>query len=170
MSSSNMFTAIRAMLIDCMDDSVYPANTIKYAYQAPLQSNFIAYWCVNQHKTGLLGVNSYDYIQEKRNNVLLFENLIQVDFYSDANSPFISSDSSDIFNQYLTSYAPEFLRYNYPDITIGVVHNGLNLTEPGDKAAYLNRYTNRFTLFTHNVVIRPEIFFDEINILPTLID
>jgi hypothetical protein len=168
MSSANdIFTAIRSMLIDSVDYSAYPTNTIKYGYQTPLQNNIITYWMINSRKTGITGVDDYDSNLGTRNNLLLFRNLIQVDFYSD--DAFISTDNANNFHQYLTAFGADFLRENFTGMGMGVVDDIIDNTDPGDKATYLNRYTLRFSMFTHNFILRPQIFFDEIIVKPDLI-
>src|SRR5271169_2930554 len=98
MSSANdIFTAVKDMLVDSVDSTAYPTNIIKYGYQTPLEGNAIAYWMIDSRKTGITSVDDYDGNLGTRNNLLLFKNLIQVDFYSD--DAFISTDNANNFHQ-----------------------------------------------------------------------
>ncbi len=171
MSAVTIYTAIRAMLLDQVDPLVFPVKNIQRAYQPPTSGNFISYWRLHAKKTGITGVSTYTYRPLTQDGIrsdnLLYENHIQVDFYSD--DPNIANDNADDFYHYLTVFAPEFLRENYSDMSIGVVDEVLNNTDLGDKSTYLQRFTNRFTMFTHNILVRDQIFIPEIIIIPEFI-
>lgn len=157
-----ILTAIRAMILQIVDQKLFPANNIKGVYQSLTNQNFICYQLVNSNKTGITGINYY--AEEEATNALLYENIIQVDFYS--NSFFPANDAARLFNHYLTAKAPEYLPENYPGMTIGVVDDVADNTSVGDIGTYVKRYTCRFTMFTHEYLITTQDYIDTIIVTP----
>ncbi len=172
MSTVNLYTAVRAMLLDIINLTIFPAANIVQGFQPPSGNNFISYVRLDAHKTGITGVDTYidDEVHTiyTRTNILLYENLIQIDFYSD--DFYNASDAANLFHQYLTEFGTTFLDENYQGMSIGEVKDIVNNTTVGDKATYLPRYTQRFTLFTHEELTRNQAFIGDITVTPVFIN
>lgn len=160
-----LFKSIKGMLLDNADIAS-TFTEIMQGFQAPTKNKFISYVILHTVKTGLTGVLQYD--PPNVTNIMLYENLVQVDFYSD--DPYSAPDAADTFHNYLTGFSSEFLNNNFVGFTMGVIDDVLNHSEVGDKGKYLYRYTQRFTMFTHNLYTRPEQFIDAINVIPKLVN
>jgi hypothetical protein len=148
------------MILDTIDPLIYFPENIQQGFQTPTADKFISYVIVNSHKTSVTPVKEYSKTSDNLSSLLLYENLVQIDFFSDDN--YSAPNNANILYNYLTSFAADYLFDNYPDISIGEVEEVHNFTESNDKAKYLFRYMVRFTLFTHEELIRIQDFTDQI--------
>lgn len=156
MTMQNTFTAIRKMILDTTDPLIYLPANIQQGFQAPTADKFISFVIVDSHKTSITPVKTYGTTVDNASSLLLYENIVQIDCYSD--DAYNAPNTAGIIYNYLTSFAPDYLFDNYPNISIGEVEEVHNSTEPNDKAKYLFRYSVRFTLFTHEELTRAQNF------------
>jgi len=162
-----LYTAVRSLILQSVDQSIFLSSNIKQGFQPPTGGDFISFLCTHSKKTSVIGYNVYDSDNNNKTNHILYVNHMQVDFYSDYE--YNSSDASNIFHQYLTSNASEYLIDNYNSMSLGVIEEVVNNTDLGDKAKYLFRYTLRFEIFTHQDLTTAQVFIDEIVPKPRII-
>lgn len=165
-STNTALTAIRSMILDAIDTTIFLPQNIIAAFQAPVAGNFITYILLNAKKVSLTGSNSYDDVALTRTNSNANNQLAQIDFWSDDKSNGYANDGANIMYQYLTAIGDFFLNDNYPGITTAIIDEVVNNTQTGDKGTYLSRYTVRFSLFVAQYLTRPETFIDTVNVTP----
>lgn len=166
-SQKNIFIVARNLLLQSVDQTVFLPANIKQGFLPPSGGNFISYVALPAKKTSVQGYNKYDSDNNLATNHILFNNPIQVDFYSDFE--YSASDGARSFHQYLTAFAPEYLSANYIDNSLGIIDDIVNNTDLGDKAKYLYRYTVRYELFSHETLTIAQQFIDEVQPIPTII-
>ena len=123
----NIFTIVKAMLVQCVDSAAYPSNTIIQGYQPPTTGNFIVMLRPSVVKTSISPVNTYQYTTEgdiyTKTSQFLYKNLMQVDFYSDDTkiNVYTSGDNADTFHNYFGSNSQEYIDTKYYCDQIGEI-------------------------------------------------
>lgn len=166
-SQQNVFIVTRNLILQVVDQIAFLPTNIKQGFLPPSGGNFISFVALPSEKTSIRGYNSYDSNNNQATNHLLYNNLMQIDYYSDFE--YHASDEARKMEQYLSSFAQEYLTDNYNNYSLGVIYNIENLTDWGDKAKYLYRYCLRFELFSHEFLTVAQTFIDDLVITPKVI-
>jgi hypothetical protein len=168
-SQENIFKTVRSLILQTVDQDIFLPENIKQGFIPPSGDKFISFVALPAKKTGVRGYNKYDSDNNTVTNIILFSNLIQVDFYSDVQ--YHASDAARRHHQYLTSFAQEVLNDSddTSNYSIGVIDEVNDLTEFGDKAKYLYRFVVRYELFSHEQITLPQAFFDNIDLTPVIV-
>lgn len=152
MKTQDIFKIVRQLIINAVDELVYPKSVITQGYQAPVSNNFIVFYLMPVKNMNIKPVNEHTDITQTITT--LYNNLIQVDFYSD--DRYNSIDNISSFNLYLHGLATDYLLESYKGVQIGQVHEIYNNTDEAghfsiqDKGKFLHRYTLRFELYTNS--------------------
>jgi ABC-type metal ion transport system substrate-binding protein len=155
-----LYEVIRSLILQIVSID-YQSENIKQGFQAPTADNFISYIVTDSIKTGITGVKFYNETDDVMNNNLLYQNTVQIDYYSD--KPYIAQNNANKMHNYLTAFAMDYLNNNYYGYSIGIIDRVRNMTDPADKGKYQFRYTIRFDLFSHDILTVPQIFTDQIS-------
>lgn len=164
----DLFVVVKAMLQDIVDTARFLPVNIQRGFQPVNAGNFISITQLNPFRTSMRGYNTYDPDNDLKINHILFNNPIQVDFFTDLE--FAANDGAKALHQYLAEWGDEFLTENYPGTSIGEIDEIVNNSDVGDKGKYIYRYTIRFEIFTHEELARPQLFADEIIPIPVFIE
>lgn len=160
--------AIRSILLDAVDTTIYSSNQIRFGFSAPVGKNFISYVVLGTNNLTSLGALTYskDELDETITGNLLIEHMVQVDIYSDntAEDYFNSSVTSFNLMNYLYNFAPNFLLDNYPDFSVNTINDIENLSELGDNGKYLMRNMIRFTVLEQSKVTKPQSYFNQVDV------
>lgn len=159
-SAQNLFTALRALILQSVDQAIFLPVNIKQGFQPPTTDKFISFVVLSPRKTSVQGYNTYDDDANTKTNILLYNNPVQVDFYSD--TEYDANDAARTFHQYLTANGDDYLTTNYNGTSIGEIDEITNQTSFEDKGKYLFRYTIRFELFTHEMLVNAQVFIDDV--------
>lgn len=161
MDFQQVYTIIRNMILQIVTIDYDPSN-IKQSFQAPTGNNFISYEVLNQYQQNIKGVTWYGNVGDTISNNVLDAVSIQIDYWSD--KPYIAQTNATKMHVYLAQVAQDYLNANYQNYGIGEIQNVMNMTESGDKAKYLFRYSLRFDLFGQNILTTPMQFTDKVNV------